>query len=533
MPTINIQGRESFSCAKNENLLDRLLASGELAENPCGGRGRCGKCRIQLLSGEVSPITPDEERLLSGKERKDGIRLACMTSVLGDCSIRLLQKETDHQILTDGILPEFDRDIRDGFGIAADIGTTTIALSLIDLTTGRELASASDINPQKRYGQDVLTRISYEYEYGTEAIKNLQAAVTGCMNRMIGKLCQDAQIRPDQIHMITVAANCCMTHMFLGEDARSLGRSPYMPVFTEAKELFASDIGLEAGENTVLYCLPQISSYLGGDITAGIAACRLEEKPGTVLFIDIGTNGEIILAHKGRLLGCSCAAGPALEGMNISCGMRACLGAVEDLTIDSAVTLTTIGGFSPEGLCGSGILAAVRELIAGGYLKKTGAFVSCEAQPDPRILRPAGTRREAVLCKEPELVVTQDDIRQVQLAKGAILSGFTVLLKEAGITMDELELVIVAGQFGAHLPASSLTGIGLLPKELSDLILYVGNTSKAGACMALLSEKERKKMELLAEKVDTIDLVTTKGYEQIFAGSLAFPVKKTGGISSE
>lgn len=525
MPTINIEGGGSLACRSGCILLDALLSGNAFSESPCGGRGLCGKCRVTVLSGAVSEITPDELRLLDKEEIKQGVRLSCMTKVLGDCSIRLPKKESGHRILTGGLLPEFDRDPLKGFGIAADIGTTTIALSLMDLESGKELFSASDINPQKIYGQDVLTRISYEMEHGAKAVADLQSAVIGCMNLLISRLCNESGISPEQILRISVAANCCMTHMLLGINAETLGRSPYQPVFTEAKTVSAAALGLKAGKDTLLYCLPQISAYLGGDITAGATACRLFEETRTVLFIDIGTNGEILLTHGGRILGCSCAAGPALEGMNISCGMRAAEGAVEDVLIHRAITLNTIGDAPPSGLCGSGILASVRELIKGGYIKKTGAFVSCELQPEPRLLIPDGSRRKAVLCGTPEISVTQEDIRQVQLAKGAILSGFTVLLREAGISMEELDLVIVAGQFGSHLPVSSLTGIGLLPECLSDRILYAGNTSKTGAVMALLSEKERRKMEHLAKQIDHIDLVTTKGYEQIFAQCMAFPIK--------
>ncbi|MBQ8599124.1 MAG: DUF4445 domain-containing protein, partial [Oscillospiraceae bacterium] len=199
--------------------------------------------------------------------------------------------------------------------------------------------------------------------------------------------------------------------------------------------------------------------------------------------------------------------------------------AVEDVIIGEGVELKTIGNSAPVGLCGSGILAAVRELLKQGYLKKNGAFVSLDAQPEPKLLRLNGSKREAVLCAEPEIIVTQDDVRQVQLAKGAILSGFTVLLQEAGITMEELDQVIVAGQFGAHLPVDSLIGIGLLPEAVRDKLSYVGNSSQSGAYMALLSQAERIKMEETAEAMTYIELAQTADYERVFAKSMAFPLK--------
>ena len=555
MAVINIEGTGKFFCPDGENLLRALLNADALLENPCGGRGTCGKCRVQVAAdtgvndddGHVPPgigssdipgisgiseITAEERRFLTPAELANGIRLACMTCVTGACRVRLPGKETGARILTGGRLPEFSRDALDGFGAAADIGTTTVALTLVDLKTGAELSSASAVNPQKSYGLDVLTRISFEYEQGDAAINALRTAIVGCLNELLAETCRRAGISVRDLSKISVAANCTMTHMLLGIDARSLGRAPYTPVFTAARECIASEIGIIAGEQTRLYCLPQVSAYIGGDITAGVAACRLKEQTGSVLFIDIGTNGEIVLAHEGRLLCCSCAAGPALEGMNISCGMRAADGAVEEVRIEAPagdgqtggpVTLKTIGDAPPAGFCGSGILSAVKELIKHGYIKRTGAFVPVDAQPEPRLLHANGTRREAVFSSTPLLRVTQEDVRQVQLAKGAIRSGFAVLLSEAGITAADLDRVIVAGQFGAHLPAESLTGIGLLPAELSDRLVYSGNTSMAGAYMALLSAAEREKMEDTAKAMSYIDLSRTENYEQIFAKAMAFP----------
>lgn len=524
-------GESSFrtvSCETGMVLMDVLTGAGVFTESPCGGRGICGKCKVRICpqgdpGSPGTELTKAERSLLKPEEIASGIRLACMTRITGDCLVELPETGKEQRILTDGYLPEFIRDHREGYGIAADIGTTTIAMSLIDLASGKELSTASAVNAQKQYGLDVLSRISFETEHGDNAIHILQKVLVDSCSSLIREVCGSAGVAPDCLKEIVIAANCCMTHMLLGRNATGLGKAPYTPVFTEAQSLPAREIGLKAGPDTVLYCLPQVSAYIGGDIVAGAAVCRLNARTGNVLFIDVGTNGEIVLARNGRLLCCSCAAGPALEGMNISCGMRASVGAVEDVRIGTQAELTTIGGTPPAGLCGSGILAAVRELLKGGYIKKTGAFVSLSDQPEPALLRACGTKREAVLNRSPELVVTQDDVRQVQLAKGAILSGFRVLLQEAGICMEDLDQVIVAGQFGAHLPAESLTGTGILPEELKDRIVYAGNTSRSGACMALLSLEERRNMEALAKEMDYTDLARTADYERIFAGSMKFP----------
>ena len=562
MATIKIAGSDQkIICKKDDNLLHVLLEHDIFVDNPCSGMGICGKCKVRVQASEtaVSKMDETEQNHLNKEEIKQGIRLACMTTVCGDpedvIEIELLQKERKHRVLTGGYLPEFDRDdFEYAYGVAVDIGTTTVDMTLIDQENDEEIATASRINAQKRIGLDVLTRITYEYEHGDEGIRELQQAIVDSMNEMLDELCDETSDLPSvvraQIREITVAANCTMTHMLLSVDARSIGRAPYAPVFTCARECMAVDIGLEVDSKTKLYCLPQVSSYIGADIVAGAYVCELEKAKGNVLFIDIGTNGEIVLASNGKLLSCSCAAGPALEGMNIRCGMRAADGAVEDVCLsERGAELKVIGygmqdptsgnsgnqNIAPAGLCGSGILAAVRELIRNGFLKKPGAFISADmlAETDWRrqFLRAAdekGKKREVVLWSdgntENEIVVTQDDVRQVQLAKGAILSGFTALLKKAGISMDDLDRVLIAGQFGAHLPAESLVGVGILPEQVKDKLIYVGNSSKTGAYMALMSQSARQGMEQLAEKIGYFELAETDDYERVFAECMRFPV---------
>lgn len=521
-----------------ENLLAVLKKHDVFVENPCGGIGVCGKCKVWVKNGNefLSEMTEEEKVHLKPEEIRQGARLACFAGVCGDdgmIELDTAQKIRKHRVLAAGYLPEFEPDgYENGYGVAVDIGTTTAAMSLIDLKTGTEISGASDINAQKIYGLDVLTRITYEYEHGDEGIRKLQTAIVDSMNAMLGEMCSE-EIRA-QIREIVVAANCTMTHMLLGVDARTIGRSPYTPVFTKAQECMAADIGICAGKETKLYCIPQVSSYIGADIVAGAYVCQLDKRKGNTLFIDIGTNGEIILASNGRMLSCSCAAGPALEGMNIRCGMRAADGAVEEITMsEDGVQLRIIGDGEPVGLCGSGILAAVREMIKNGFLKKTGALLSPETLEDTdwrkkylRVSGENGKKREVVFWSDgkQEIVVTQDDVRQVQLAKGAILSGFTVLLERAGISMDDLDQVLIAGQFGAHLPAESLVGVGILPAQVKDKLFYVGNSSKNGAYMALMSRKAKKDMEKLAEKIGYFELAETKDYERMFAECMRFPV---------
>ncbi len=520
---------QRISCQEGANLLEVLLEAGIIVDNPCNGKGICGKCKVKVTGEGASSMSGTEEIHLKTEEVDQGIRLSCMVQILGNLEVEILKQEGTHTILDQGYLPEFQRDQgREGYGVAMDIGTTTVVTALIDLETGEEAAGASMINAQKQYGLDVLTRITYEYEHPETGVRELQKAIVGSLNAMIAQMCREADISPEIIREIDVSANCTMMHMLLGVDARSIGRAPYQPAFLEAKTLLAGEIGLKAGEYTRLYCLPQVSAYIGADIVAGAHVCQLARAQGNVLFIDIGTNGEIVLASKGRLLCCSCAAGPALEGMNISSGMRAAKGAIEDVTFtEDGIQLTTIGDQEPAGICGSGILAVLRELLGAGLVKKTGVFVKPEQIPQESALRGRlrtnGKKREFVLCEEPELLVTQSDIRQVQLAKGAVLSGFAALLRKAGLEMEDLDQVMIAGQFGAHLPADSLVGTGILPKEVKEKLVYVGNSSKTGAYMTLLSQAAKQDVEEMACRMEYMELAETENYERIFAECMIFP----------
>ena len=423
------------------------------------------------------------------------------------------------------------------YGVAIDIGTTTVVTSLIDMMTGKELGTASRINAQKEFGLDVLTRISYETEHPEDGKEHLQKVIIDSINEMLDEVCRKPEvpgkgrIEKHDIYEITVAANCTMMHMLLGVSAGSIGRAPYAPVFVKSKNLRAAEIGIQAGEGARLYCLPSVSAYIGADIVAGAYVCELRKQQKNVLFIDIGTNGEIVFSDHGRLLSCSCAAGPALEGMNISSGMRAAAGAIENVKItEQGVKLQIIGQEEyrqeePEGVCGSGILAVVKELRRTGLIRKDGAFIKPKdiSEEDYRypMLELDGRKRKFKMTER--LRITQGDVRQVQLAKGAILSGFYALLKKAGRTMEDLDQVMIAGQFGAHLPAESLIGTGILPKEVKEKLIYVGNSSKTGAYLALMSGKAKQEMEELAHHMEYMELGATEGYERLFADCLMFP----------
>lgn len=595
MGHINIQNSgQQLEYKSGQSLMTTLIDAGVFIENPCNGKGTCGKCKVKIIEGQVAAPCETERKLLSHSDMDAYVRLSCMIYPEESLVIEMLQHEKEHRILSSGHTPEFkfnpaiqrkrvsmkhatlekqvdyetlinrsfethslpwrllSKNIRasdeltgvlynnhlidlkhasdknDVYGLAIDIGTTTLVAALVNLETGKEIGTASMINPQKHYGLDVLTRITYAMENKEEGSKRLQTAIVQGINDLIVQLSNDSGIAKELIYEIVVAGNTTMLHLLLGVDSTVIGRSPYAPIFVTSKSLRAKEIGLQASEETMLYCMPSVSAYIGSDIVAGTYVCALDKSEETTLFIDIGTNGEIVLAHEGRLISCSCAAGPALEGMNISSGMRAQEGAIEEISISEKGVLTqVIGDTEGTGLCGSGILAVLREMIKTGIVTKKGAMIKLESldKEDYRrnYLKMNGKKRELHIgSKKVPIVVTQSDVRQVQLAKGAILSGFYALLNEVGIEMKDLDRVVVAGQFGAHLSAESLIGTGILPVAVRDKLDYVGNASKTGAYMALMSIEARHEIELLAERMEYMELGATEGYERLFAKSLLF-----------
>lgn len=593
MTIINIRSsRQQIEVKSGQSLMTTLVHAGVFVDNPCNGKGTCGKCKVQITSGEVNEPCQTESGMLTQDEFQQGIRLACFIYPENDLSVEVIQKEKQHKILTSGHTPEFQfkpavrnktvslaqaslenqvdyetlvkeafevdaihwkllrdspknqseihglfykdeiveitHDEKELYGIAIDIGTTTVVAALVDLKTGKEIGTASMINPQKSYGLDVLTRITYAIENQEKAKAQLQESIVQGINNLIGELIKDLTISKEDLHEVVVAGNTTMLHLLLGIESSVIGKAPFAPVFVRSKTLRASEIGIQAGRHTMLYCMPSVSAYIGADIVAGSYVCGLHKKKETVLFIDIGTNGEIVLAHQGRLISCSCAAGPALEGMNISAGMRAQEGAIEELSIRPNGILTeVIGDTRATGLCGSGILAVLREMIKTGIVTKKGAMIKLDSIEEDdyrrRYIRLNNKKRELVIREEdPAVIVTQSDVRQVQLAKGALLSGFYALLGKVGITMDSLDQVVVAGQFGAHLSVESLVGTGILPIEVKDKLTYVGNASKTGAYMALMSIDVRREIELLADRMEYMELGATEGYERLFAKCLLF-----------
>ncbi len=549
MPNVDIlNSNKQITCPEGANLLEVLRQNDIWLDSPCGGNGTCGKCKVRILSVDklrenAFDKTFDSDELQATSQSE--IRLACQTTVCGDMAIELLADEDFTSVQNNTVVhAESTESVRihykvdadfssDAYGVAIDIGTTTVVCQLIHLQTGELYGTVSGLNPQTIFGLDVISRISYEQTHPESGIQELQQCIVQSLNALICKLCNEKKLSVNDIQRIAVGANCTMIHMLLGVDATSIGKAPFRPAFTEAQTLWAKEIGIVT-ENAMLYCLPSVSAYIGGDVVAGAYICNLRERTGNVLLIDIGTNGELVLSRDGEMVSCSCAAGPALEGMNIRSGMRAETGAIQRVQIlPTGIELNVIGAAKPRGLCGSGILSVIKEFLRTGILRKSGKIVSpgriSEGDYRKKLLYQESDDTLSVILdvENPELRVTQKDIRQVQLAKGALRSGFEALLQYAGIDASDLDCVFVAGQFGFYLTESELIGTGILPPEVHDRIEYVGNTSLAGAKAALCSQSVREVLENQASNTAYLELAELPNYQELLAECLEFPSEKT------
>ena len=489
----------------------------------CNGLGVCGKCKIKLESTDVSI---SERKLLGEENIKSGYRLACMHSIDEVDKEFILksfesEKKPDSIVLTESFTPKIiHTNIHEKYGIAIDIGTTTVAMELIDLKNAKIISKVADVNSQVKFGFDVMSRIAFTLE-NKEGLSTLQKSIVDTLNTLINKLLDESKIKKEDIAELAVSANTTMCHILLGESVESLGKFPFLPEFTEAKRVCAKDIGIDL--DATLITLPHISGFLGSDIVSGVYASGIcDDKDKNILFIDIGTNGEMLLKTDNNLLATSCAIGPALEGMNISCGIRAGIGAIDDFHIDEAdISYTTIGNTDPIGICGSGVLSMVRELLKSGFINKMGAIDKKCLDSNHSFIKADDSGKPFIKIND-NLYFTAKDIRQVQLAKGAILSGIRALIKKAGIETCDITRVCIAGQFGKYISMDSFFGVGLLPKEFEGKVEYLGNTSLTGAYMALLDKNAIDYMTEISVETEFFELSKLEEYEKIFAKALRF-----------
>ena len=422
------------------------------------------------------------------------------------------------------------------FGMAFDIGTTTLVGLLLDLTDGKELAVTSRLNPQVSFGDDVLSRIQYACA-DEDALSTLHDAVLQAIRKMITDLCAQANISAQHVYDITMAGNTTMEHLLCQMDPTPLGQIPFVPTFGRGVALPSQCLNLPMNPQGSLLVFPVIGGFVGGDTVACVLATDLARTSDSVLMIDVGTNGEIVLAHNGQLWAASTAAGPAFEGARILCGMRASTGAIEKVLLQDDVHVSVIGQVDPVGICGSGLIDGVAELLNRGMISTTGKLLGPQDLPvdlpealKQRVRVDAQGHTEFLLWpanwpdKGSSVVLTERDVREVQLAIGAIRAGITILLKHARVAPGTLSRVLIAGGFGSFIRRNHAQRIGLLPSQVDHhKINHVGNASLAGARLALLSSDAREQSDRLARETQHIELSVNTNFQTEFAEAMIFP----------
>jgi uncharacterized 2Fe-2S/4Fe-4S cluster protein (DUF4445 family) len=410
-------------------------------------------------------------------------------------------------------------------GVAVDIGTTKVAAYLVDLETGETLGASGEMNPQIAFGEDVMARIAYAME-GEEHARELQEAIIQGLQDRVDELCEAVGRCCGEILEAVLVGNTCMHHLVMGLPVDQLGVAPYVPALSASCDVKARDLGLSIAPGAYVHLLPNIAGFVGADHVSMVMASGLHEADQVTLGLDIGTNTEVSLAANGRLLSCSTASGPAFEGAHIRDGMRAAPGAIEWIKmVDSRIEYQTIDGAPPVGICGSGILDSVAELRRIGVLKENG---SMERNSHPRV-RETGDRPEFVLVPAGEegalndIVINRKDVSEIQLAKGAIRAGLEVLLDEAGVVLDEVERVVVAGAFGTYLDVGSARAIGMFPPLPLNRFDQVGNAAGIGAKLALLSRRCRDVAEEIAGRVEYIELTTDARFSSAYMDAMSLP----------
>ena len=555
----------------------------------CGGVGSCEHCKIQIVSGEVSELTLEEESILTEKEIEDGYRMSCKTYARSDLRLHVppdsltapqrtqvegLDVDVDVDPLVtgwDAVLtrptlgsPQSDSDnllanlaaqnapaesidfsvqqtlsnvIRQNdwsvrvalrgkeivsvaspetqwLGLAVDIGTTKIAGYLLDMESGRTLASKGLMNPQISYGEDVVSRIVAASKTPADG-ERLQFLLTNALSELAADLCEESDMQPEQIVDAVVVCNTAIHHLFLGLPVKQLGLAPYIPTVDDAMDVKAREIGLKIASGAYVHLMPNIAGYVGADHVSMLLATRIADAAGVTLAIDIGTNTEICLNNNGKMTSTSCASGPAFEGAHIKFGMRAAPGAIEHVRIENGkLEIQTIANEPAGGICGSGLLDVVAQMREQEILNRGGKMLE-----HPMVQMKDG-KAEFLLAERVDLdpvILSQKDVRELQLAKAAIRLGIQALVEAEGLTEDDIDKVLIAGAFGTFIEVPSAIKIGMLPDLPLERFEQVGNAAGTGARLALISKTERAKATEIAELDGYIELAKMPGFNVKFA----------------
>jgi uncharacterized 2Fe-2S/4Fe-4S cluster protein (DUF4445 family) len=573
---------QAIRAEKKDILSDKLQQAGVPLNVYCSKRGLCGKCFVEIVRGRRPDPGEREKSWLKQKGLSDAHRLACQYEVEGDLVVNVpvfsLQENVPilpaipRSVVTpdpavrkyylelptaeilapvsqyEGVLAglgagplaipletlrrlgqvvkEAGRkvtvtvyreteviDLEPGdttgqnFGLAVDAGTTTLVMELVDVESGRTLDMEAAFNSQSGRGADVISRISYALS-GRKNATELRDLILGTLNQMARRLLARNRISPASVYEVVLSGNTAMGHLLLGVPVDTLARAPYQAAYSRLPSLNAREVGLAIHPHGRAYFAPNIRSFVGGDIASGMLAARLADRPGNYLFLDLGTNGEIVLKAGEELVATSTAAGPAFEGMNISCGMPALAGAIYRAEDGGSIEVSTIGGLPARGICGTGLIDLVAIYVARGEILSGGAI------RDPAKKLPAA----------PGIVLTQEDVRQMQLACAAIKSGVRLMLKARGLSVESLDGIFIAGAFGSYLNIRNSMALGLLPRLDEGRVMFIGNASLAGARLLLVAKEERREVESLVQGIRYLSLASDREFQDYFIRALEFAV---------
>jgi uncharacterized 2Fe-2S/4Fe-4S cluster protein (DUF4445 family) len=563
-----------------ELLVDVLSRAGIPLSLYCHKKGICGKCAVRVRSGLLPLLEASEKLLLDKRGLGPDHRLACRFIVRADIAVEILPESRlgtilvldagpslsvtlDPQVkkfaltlqkpplqapasVTDVLgsllgapapaltLPALhhladleasgpqtvtalvygEREVLDlepgdtsgrAYGLAVDIGTSTVVAELVDLVQGTSVRRASAMNSQASYGADVVSRIAFAFQ-NPDNLRRLRKSIVHLLNELVAELCAKTGVAKGTIYEVVAAGNTAMNHILCGVSTDALAVSPFQAVFSSLPPFPAAEIGLDLAAPARAYVVPNIKSFVGGDITAGLAAAALAEKPGNALFVDIGTNGEIVLKSGRDLVATSTAAGPAFEGMSITCGMLAVEGAVHRAEWREGFRLQTVGERPPHGICGTGLVDVLALALGHGLVGRDGKIAGAEKK----------------LRLGDKLSLTQNDIREVQLAAAAVKTGIRLLLRECDMPLKSLDAIYIAGAFGNSLDIRNAQSLGLLPTLPGKKSVFIGNASLAGARKLLLSAPERAAAETLAKSIAHVSLASRPDFQDAFVRGLAF-----------
>jgi uncharacterized 2Fe-2S/4Fe-4S cluster protein (DUF4445 family) len=535
---------QPYHAERGQTALEALINNGLLLRSDCGGKGRCGKCKVKINDSDpesLSPPSDGEVKILGQKGLAAGYRLACRATLLNDISLEIpastrlsasvLEKAPPLLLEKHTISKTRGDDLKENYSLAVDLGTTTIAVYLCDPAAAKVIASIAMRNPQAIFGDDVMSRISV-ISADSNLLNRLQRMAVKTIEWGAQALIDSMNIAPAHIKTMRVVGNSTMIHIFVDQNPASIGVYPYEPQFVEEKQFAAGSLGFSFNPKAEVHTLPLITGFIGADTVGAAVAAELEENPVGTMLVDVGTNGEIMFLGKAGLVATSCATGPAFEGATIQHGMQAVPGAINTVKIDqekrkvsySLIQKKPGNTKKPLGICGTGVISAVAELLRAGIISKDGSFNHETEYPN---LQLDENDIAQFILVPPEktadgraIVLTQKDVRAIQLAKGAIRTGIDLLCIETHIDLPEK--ILLAGAFGSYINPEDALTIGMLPDLPPKNIEGVGNAAGAGAILTLFDERFAKKAKEVSRSTRVLDLSTHPDFQDTFINALSF-----------